>query len=157
MYFIYRYIYTHSINMKAMNSVNQLIFVWKNFLRGTREPHWHEYFLPQTSVCLVVVIKKTGGDKAWLQKLVAANQLISNQSWNKVVANNSWFTVIIVQCYSSRVSFTYQINTPEAITKLMKCGGFNQPKLSILSFLPYATDGLTLARFHIPTQLYKNI
>lgn len=38
-------------------------------------------------------MKKSGVDKAWSQKLVAANQFISDKSRNKVVANNSWFTV----------------------------------------------------------------
>lgn len=42
---------------------------------------------------VVVMKKKTGVDKAWLRKLVAANQFISDKSRNKVFVNNSWFTV----------------------------------------------------------------
>lgn len=56
------------------------------------EYFWSRTFLPYTCRCT----ERTGVDKNWPWKLVAANQFISGNLQNIVVANNSGFTVFLL-------------------------------------------------------------
>lgn len=77
-----------------MDTVNQLLFATEKILQDSWEPRRGEY-LYLDPCCN----NNTGLDKAYLRKLVVANQYISSTSQTNVVVNNSWFTVPTFQCY----------------------------------------------------------
>lgn len=72
--------------------VNQPLFACEKFLQGSQEPFCHEYFLPRTSSCYIVVFKKK---KVWIRLCRKNKSFILGNSRNIVVINNSWFNYSI--------------------------------------------------------------
>lgn len=76
------------------NTVNQLSFTCEKFSGGSQGPRRCEYFSPQTSSCLMVLIPR----RIWI-RLVAnvsrCESVIGSKLRNKVMANKSWITVLV--------------------------------------------------------------
>lgn len=82
------------LKLKLCNSVNKLLFAQETFLRSRFARDFSSWIsLGKIQSLLKGCPNITGVDnKAWLQKLVSANQFIYSNLWNKFVANKSWFT-----------------------------------------------------------------